>query len=53
MVFEVDAVKFLVVVGKGIGAGHVAVVTTTILVLEVEDFAGDGACVEGEGFVLV
>ena len=42
MVFQIDAVKFLVVVGEGVGAGHVAVVAAAVFVLIVEDFGGEG-----------
>lgn len=37
MVFEVNAIEFLVVIGERVGASHVAVVSAAIFIFIVED----------------
>ncbi len=51
VMFEVDPIKFLVVVGERVRAGHVAVVSATILVFIVEDGGRKGGGIEGKEII--
>ena len=52
MMFEVDAVHFLIIIREGVRARHVAMVAAAIFVLVVKDRRGERGRVEGQEIVI-